>query len=310
MASRGFRSSWPSVPRKSSRVPSASRRASRSAVTSRTIFAAPTIRPSRSRTRETVSDTSRIRPARVWRRVSNRSTRSPSTSRPRIFLQSSARSAGTRMSTDRPITSCRSYPNRRSADRFPSRIRPSRSLMMIASSLESTTAVNRLAISSRLNASSRVRRMEARATADASAIRRKRSRAMTVLAVQPSVWERKMAPAAVERAVARKPAFRPKHQDAARMAGRKRRVNGVESPRTGDRISRTSHARATNPAVQTPQTPPESPERPARRYSPLPAETCGACLFDFPGSDVRPFSVTRPPQREDEDAAEDGAQQN
>ncbi len=79
--------------------------ARRSLVTSRAIFAAPTMRPSPSRIGETVTDTSIRRPFFARRTVSNRGTRPPLEMFATMRNSSSARSGGISIVTDWPIAS-------------------------------------------------------------------------------------------------------------------------------------------------------------------------------------------------------------
>ncbi len=113
------------------------------AVMSRATFDAATTRPPSSRTGDMVTEMSMTRPSFETRTVSNGSTRSPRRSLSRITTSSSSRSGGMSMVIGRPTASRLECPKSRSAPAFQERMMPSRSLLTIASSDDSTMAASR-----------------------------------------------------------------------------------------------------------------------------------------------------------------------
>ncbi len=118
------------------------RSASRRSVMSRVILLAPTTRPDSSRIGEMVRETSMRRPSLATRTDSKWSTRSPRCNRSRIAASSPWRSAGRSTVTGRPTISSVSYPKIRRAPRFQEVMMPSRVLLMMASSDDSTMATS------------------------------------------------------------------------------------------------------------------------------------------------------------------------
>src|SRR6516164_3683044 len=96
--------------------------------------------PESSITGDIVSKISTRLPSLRWRTVSKWSTCSPRRIRSRISTSSFRRLGGIRILIDLPTISLARYPNRRSAALLQAVIVPSRSLLMIASSLDSCCA--------------------------------------------------------------------------------------------------------------------------------------------------------------------------